>query len=344
MDLWPLLRPLMFQIDAEEAHNMGMAAIQSGFVRVPRFSHPSLEQTLFGVKFENPVGLAAGFDKSAVAVDQWEDLGFGFVEVGTVTYHAQPGNPKPRLFRIPEEQAVINRFGFNNEGAARIADRLKLASPRIPLGINLGKSKVTPVEDAAGDYAGSYGLLHGMGDYFVVNVSSPNTPGLRGLQEKGPLMDIFNGLKAVDPARPMFVKVAPDLSTTELHDVLDVVHEQKLTGIIATNTTIRRDMLRHDPHQAGGLSGKPVRSLSDQMLEEIARSSNPEMIIIGVGGVFSGEDVVRKIELGAHLVQVYTGWIYGGPMMVPDSLRCLAKEIEKRGMRSVAELRKSLIR
>lgn len=322
---------------------MGMAAIQSGLIRVPRFNHSSLEQELFGVKFENPLGLAAGFDKNAVAIDQWEDLGFGFVEVGTVTFHSQPGNPKPRLFRLPEEQAVINRFGFNNDGAARISDRIKVSSPKIPLGINLGKSKITPVEEAAEDYAGSYRLLHGLGDYVVVNVSSPNTPGLRGLQEKGPLLEIFHGLKAVDPSRPMFVKVAPDLSTDELHDVIDVVHETKLTGIIATNTTVRRDMLRKDPQQTGGLSGRPVKTLADQMLEEIAKSSNPEITLIGVGGVFSGEDVVRKIELGAHLVQVYTGWIYGGPMMVPNALRHLADALEQKGMASVAELRKSAV-
>lgn len=340
MDLWPLLRPLLFQLDAEEAHNMGMAAIQAGMVRVPRFHHPNLEQTLFGVKFENPLGLAAGFDKSAVAVDQWEDLGFGFVEVGTATFHAQPGNPKPRLFRIPEEQAVINRFGFNNDGAARIADRLRIASPSIPVGVNLGKSKITPVEDAAEDYAGSFRLLHGLGDYFVVNVSSPNTTGLRGLQEKGPLLEILSGLKEVDAARPMFVKVAPDLSPAELKDVIDVAHEMKLTGIIATNTTIRRDVIKHDPSQTGGLSGKPLKPLADQMLEEIARSSNPETVIIGVGGVFTGEDVVRKIELGAHLVQVYTGWIYSGPTMIPNALAHLAKELERRGMNSVSDLRR----
>ncbi|MBX3118644.1 MAG: quinone-dependent dihydroorotate dehydrogenase [Fimbriimonadaceae bacterium] len=339
MDLWPLLRPLLFQLDAEEAHNMGMAAIQSGLAQVPRFTHPSLEQTLFGVRFANPLGLAAGFDKNAVAVDQWEDLGFGFIEVGTATFHPQPGNPKPRLFRIPEEQAIVNRFGFNNDGAARIADRLRIASPSIPVGVNLGKSKITPVEDAAKDYAGSYQLLHGLGDYFVVNVSSPNTPGLRGLQEKGPLIEILTGMKQIDDKRPTFVKVAPDLSPAELQDVVQVAHEMNLTGIIATNTTIRRDVLQRDPNQAGGLSGKPLKTLSDQMLAEIARSTDPNMVIIGVGGVFTGEDVVRKIELGAHLVQVYTGWIYGGPMMAPNSLAHLAAELAKRGMKSVEELR-----
>lgn len=267
-----------------------------------------------GLKFPNPLGLAAGFDKNAVAVRHWHKLGFGFVEVGTVTPVGQPGNDKPRLFRIPSEKALINRLGFNNAGAEAMRAQLRgYTSHAVPLGINLGKNKLTPDEKAAEDYLKSFQILEPFGDYYVVNVSSPNTPGLRALQDRGPLNEIFAALRAVGSSKPMLVKIAPDLSDESLREVVEVAVENKLAGIIATNTTIRRDVLRTDPGQIGGLSGRPVFDLSNHALRVIAEVAPPEMTLIGVGGVFTADDVRRKQELGAKLVQMYTGWIYGGP-------------------------------
>lgn len=305
----------------ERAHNLAMAAISRGWVKAGRVDEPALGQTLFGVHFPNPIGLAAGFDKNAQAVDRWVDLGFGFTELGTVTKHAQPGNPKPRLFRLPQDKALINRMGFNNEGASAIQPRLQAAKREIPIGINLGKSKVTPVEDAAKDYAASFALLAPHADYVVVNVSSPNTPGLRGLQEKGPLTEILTGLQAIDRSKPLFVKIAPDLTLGEIDDVIEVVHMLRLTGIIATNTTVDRSGLTRDPGEAGGLSGRPLFEPSNLVLEYLAQSCSRDVILVGVGGIFSVEDVLQKIALGAHLVQIYTGWVYGGPTLIPRLVR-----------------------
>lgn len=318
------LRPLAFQVDPETVHERAMWALSRGFLQAPAFHDPKLEQTLFGVKFPNPLGLAAGFDKNALAVNFWHKLGFGFVEVGTVTFHPQPGNPKPRLFRLPEEKGLINRLGFNNDGAQVVAGRLAESKPKIPVGINLGKSKITPLEEAAKDYAESFRLLRPFGDYFVVNVSSPNTPGLRELQGKDHLLAIFNQLREVDSTKPMFVKVAPDLAEPALDEVVEVALAMKLTGIVATNTTIRRDMLATNPQQEGGLSGRPVQAVSDQTLAYLKKQVGDDLILIGVGGIFDGKDLKRKLDLGAKLAQVYTGWIYGGPRMVPQALQALA--------------------
>jgi dihydroorotate dehydrogenase len=339
-----VLRPMMFQLDPEAAHETAMRFLRAGVLKARHFEYPTLEQTLFGVHFANPLGLAAGFDKNALVLDHWHQLGFGFVECGTVTYHPQPGNDKPRMFRLPQHKAIINRLGFNNEGARAAATRLAEAKPKVPVGVNLGKSKITEVADAAKDYQESFRLLHKFGDYFVVNVSSPNTPGLRSLQEKGPLLEILQALREVDDQRPLFVKVAPDLELSALDDVVDVAKQTKLTGIIATNTTISRVDLPPDARnvsEAGGLSGAPLRTLSNQALRHLYHASGKDMILMGVGGIFNGDDLFEKIALGAHLCQTYTGWVYGGPHMVPDSLKGLVARMAREGIKTLDELRGS---
>ncbi len=334
-----VIRPLAFLFDAETVHERAMWALERGLFRARPFADPRLKQTLFGVEFPNPLGLAAGFDKNAAALDHWHALGFGFVECGTVTFHAQPGNERPRLFRLPEEKALINRLGFNNVGARAVATRLAAAKPRIPVGVNLGKSKITPLEQAAMDYEESFKLLHSFGDYFVVNVSSPNTPGLRNLQDRGPLTEILQRLRAIDATRPLFVKVSPDLEWAALDEVVGVATEAKVTGLIATNTTIARDMLTTDPEEEGGLSGAPLKRRSDEVLAHLYRACDRSMILMGVGGIFTGEDLYQKIRLGAHLAQVYTGWVYGGPHMAPDVLEELVMLMQRDGVKTLEEIR-----
>ncbi len=334
-----VLRPAAFLLDPEKVHEIAMWMLSRGLFRAPAFTDKRLEQTLFGVTFPNPLGLAAGFDKNGKALDHWHQMGFGFVEAGTVTQHAQPGNPKPRMFRLPADKALINRLGFNNDGARAIATRLAVAKSQIPLGVNLGKSKITDIADAASDYEASFRLLHKFGDYFAVNVSSPNTPGLRTLQEKGPLLEILASLREVNKEKPLFVKVAPDLEMSALADVIAVAHEAKLTGLIATNTTISRDGLSADPGQDGGLSGAPVLEKSNQFLAHLYKSCNPSIILIGVGGIMSGKDVYDKIRLGAHLCQIYTGWIYGGPAMVPAAMQELTSLMNRDAIQSLSQLR-----
>ena len=326
-------------MDPEKVHELAMGMLEKGFIRAPEFREKRLEQTLFGVHFPNPIGLAAGFDKNAKALDFWHQLGFGFVEVGTITYHAQPGNPRPRLFRIPEDKALINRMGFNNDGAQKVATRLASAKSQVPVGVNLGKSKIAELAQASTDYQESFRLLHDFGDYFVVNVSSPNTPGLRALQEKGPLLEIIHAIREVDAAKPLFVKMAPDLEFSALDDVIAVAHETKLTGLIATNTTIGREGISHDPGQAGGMSGAPLLTRSNQFLSYLYQSCDMDMVLIGVGGIMSGADVYEKIRLGAHLCQIYTGWIYGGPKMIPAALKQLNWFMRRDGFESIAEVR-----
>lgn len=337
-----LIRPLLFRMDPERVHEWAFSLLARGLIRATEYRHPILAQTLFGVKFANPLGLAAGFDKDARAVKAWPRLGFGFVEVGTVTPRPQPGNPRPRLFRFPEDGAIINRMGFNNEGAAAMATRLRRAPSRIPLGINLGKNKDTALEDAADDYAAAFSRLKDLGDYVVVNVSSPNTPGLRALQDRSSLLEIVAAMRKVDAVRPLFVKVAPDLEPSALAEVAEVVEETNLTGVIATNTTLSRGGLTRDPGEAGGLSGRPVRERADAALAHLA-TLLPNRVLIGVGGVFTGEDVYRKLCLGASLVQVYTGWVYGGPSSAPRMLRELVALLERDGARSLDEVRRSAL-
>ena len=319
-----LLRPLAFQIDPEKVHEIAMHNIAKGVIpgREIPLEHDSIE--LFGVRFPNRLGLAAGFDKNALAVNYWHRFGFGFVEIGTVTWHAQPGNDRPRLFRLPADKALINRMGFNNEGAPAVAERLSNSAPKIPIGVNLGKSKITPLEEAYLDYKQSFEVLQNLGDYFVVNVSSPNTPGLRSLQDREPLIRIFDALRGVNGTKPMFVKVAPDLTEEALTEILQVAIEMQLTGIIATNTTISRGGLATKDEklksQTGGLSGQPVFAMSNDALEFLSRNKPKEMLLQGVGGVFDRAGYDAKRRLGADLVQLYTGWIYGGPGLVPKIL------------------------
>ncbi|HVT11772.1 MAG TPA: quinone-dependent dihydroorotate dehydrogenase [Fimbriimonadaceae bacterium] len=337
-----LVRPLAFKIDPERVHNLAVWLISQGLVRARPFEDARLRQTLFGVEFPNPLGLAAGFDKNAAAVDHWHRLGFGYAELGTITHLAQPGNPKPRLFRLPKHRALINRMGFNNDGAEAVAARLSGSTPKLPIGINLGKSKVTELQKAPDDYRESFRLLRTYGAYFVVNVSSPNTPGLRSLQERGPLLEIVSAIRSVDAAMPLLIKVAPDLETPALDEVVQVAHEAKATGLIATNTTISREGI-DGPNAAetGGLSGAPLRDRSNQFLSHLYASCDRSKILIGVGGIFSGADLYEKIRLGAHLCQTYTGWIYGGPGSTPRMLRELVALMERDGIASLAELRGS---
>ncbi len=309
-----------------------------------------LQQKLWGACFPNPVGLAAGFDKDGVAAGVWSSLGFGFAELGTVTLQAQPGNPRPRLFRLPLDKAALNRMGFNNCGAAamakRLADTVSLgATQPIPIGINLGKSKVTPLEQAAADYLGSFRLLKDLGDYFVVNVSSPNTAGLRSLQEAAGLSAILDALQQENKGqKPIFVKIAPDLEWEAIADILELRKAYQLAGIIATNTTIRRDGLKTQliqatgksvHEEAGGISGVPVRDRSTEVIRFIWQKTHGQLPIIGVGGIFTADDAWEKITAGASLVQVYTGWIYEGPWMVRRILEGLLQRLEERGLNSI---------
>lgn len=339
-----LLRPLLFNFDPEVAHNLALWAIRHGLVSASRFRDPRLSQELFGISFPNPLGLAAGFDKNAVALQHWERLGFGFAEIGTVTAHAQPGNAKPRMFRLPFEYALINRLGFNNVGAEGVAKNLLGVSTGIPIGVNLGKSKVTALDRAPEDYQQSFRLLKDHGAYFVINVSSPNTPGLRELQEKSRLMEILAAIREVDAHKPLFVKVAPDLEMSALDDVVAVAHETRLTGLIATNTTISRESLPPGDYQEGGLSGAPLKAKAQEFMRHLFKSCDKGMVLIGVGGIFTGQDLFERISAGAHLCQIYTGWVYGGPGTAPKILRELVELMEQHGAQSLTELRGSAVR
>ncbi|MDF5730009.1 MAG: quinone-dependent dihydroorotate dehydrogenase [Rhizonema sp. PD38] len=314
-------------------------------------SNARLEQTLFGLRFPNPMGLAAGFDKDGIAAPIWSSLGFGFAELGTVTFHPQPGNPPPRLFRLPLDKAALNRMGFNNCGAQIMATRLAQirheSTLSIPLGINLGKSKVTLLEEAAKDYLDSFRLLKDWGDYFVVNVSSPNTPGLRSLQDAAMLGTILDVLQQENNAyKPLFVKIAPDLEWEAIADIICLAKTYRLAGIIATNTTIRRNGLKTQiisqtgksvQEEAGGISGAPLGDRSTEVIRFIWQQTQGQLPIIGVGGIFTDEDAWEKITAGASLIQVYTGWIYEGPLMVRRILAGLLSKLEQNGLNSISE-------
>lgn len=332
------LRKGLFRLDPERAHHLGMAAIRSGWIRPPVPSDPRLRVTLWGTPFANPLGLAAGFDKDGVGASQWHHLGFGFAELGTVTLEAQPGNPTPRLFRLPQDRALINRMGFNNHGAGAMERTLEAARPGLPLGINLGKLKATSPERAAQEYAEVARRLHRFGAYVVINVSSPNTPGLRGLQEKGPLTEILHAVREVIGGRPLLAKIAPDLTASQLDDVLDVAIDQRLEGLIATNTTLSRDGLALDPGEAGGLSGAPLAARADEVLAYLAQGLPPGAVLIASGGVMTGDDVVRKLRLGATLVQAYTGFVYGGPAWPGQVLRRVLEVLDAEGVPQVGDL------
>jgi dihydroorotate dehydrogenase len=308
--------------DAEVAHERTLrmttrlGALPPVVAGLRRYFGGAAPRTVFGVRFPGPVGLAAGMDKDGRALKAWPAFGFGFVEVGTVTWHAQPGNPRPRLYRLPASEGVINRMGFNNGGASALADRLRALGPLpVPLGVSIGKSKVTPVEDAVEDYRASLDVLAPHADYFAVNVSSPNTPGLRGLQDKAALDTL---LGALDTTVPLLVKIAPDLTEQAIADVLEVCAAHKVAGLIATNTTLSRENIAAQDsatgEETGGLSGRPLTARALDVVTFVAKESN--LPIIGVGGIHSADDALRMLDAGASLVQLYTGFIYRGPGLV----------------------------
>lgn len=338
-----VIRPILFKYDAEKVHHFVVSVLKFAY-RFPfgkqilsamyKIEHPSLVREVAGLKFPNPVGLAAGFDKNAEFTDEMEALGFGFVEIGTVTPRPQPGNDKPRLFRLPADKGIINRMGFNNLGSGVASGKLQYRKSTIPIGGNIGKNKVTPNEKALDDYIACFNELYDNVDYFVVNVSSPNTPGLRELQEKGPLLQILGelqklNLRKVTP-KPIFLKIAPDLTNSQLDDIVDIVLESRIAGVIASNTTLSRSDLRTSNSTveaigAGGLSGKPLTKRSTEVVRYICQKSNHAFPVIAVGGIMSAQDALEKFEAGASLVQIYTGFIYEGPGLIKSICKSLIK-------------------
>jgi dihydroorotate dehydrogenase len=366
-------RPILFTQDAESIHERTMRMLgwagrhelvceaMNSFLGAPR-----LPIELFGLRFPNPVGLAAGMDKEAAAVPAWAAMGFGFTELGAATWLAQPGNPSPRLFRAIAEEAIVNRMGFNNPGAELLAQRLAAGRatgrwPDHPVGMNLGKSKVTPLEKAAEDYANSFRVLRPHLDFFVVNVSSPNTPNLRQLQDKGALDEILAAIQQINEVegrkaapgelsrptndvshKPILVKVAPDLSFEALDEILELVAPRRIAGIIATNTTVTRPAVTDADVQriyaeTGGLSGRPLRSRSTEMVRHLYRQTRGRLPIVGVGGIFSAADAWEKIAAGASLIQIYTGLVYEGPGIAKHIVAGLIERLESRGMRNLTQ-------
>ncbi len=324
-----LIRPLLFCFDPEKVHYFTFSLIRllskiPGvsfiFKAIYEVNDPRLEREVFGLKFKNPVGLAAGFDKDAKLYKELSNFGFGFIEIGTVTPKAQDGNPKIRLFRLKEDAAIINRMGFNNGGVQEAVERLK-SNTNVLIGGNIGKNKLTPNELATSDYEICFDALYDYVDFFVVNVSSPNTPNLRELQEKEPLTQLLNSLQNKNLARPkqkpILLKIAPDLTNEQLLDIIDIINTTKIAGVIATNTTISREGLQSENKvETGGLSGKPLTNRATEVIRFLAENSNKSFPIIGVGGIHSAEDALEKLEAGASLIQLYTGFIYEGPALI----------------------------
>lgn len=370
-----LIRPALFSQQPENAHHRAINSL--AWVSNHPFACDALESfyaapplpvDLFGLRFPNPVGLAAGMDKCADAVPAWAALGFGFSELGGVTWHPQPGNPPPRMFRAVADEAIINRMGFNNPGAEALAEKLRgwrtrRLWPRHPVGINLGKSKITPLENAAEDYANSFRVLRDLADFFVVNVSSPNTPGLRQLQDKAALDEILaamqelqssptrsavsgaqttdKGLRTTD-SKPMLIKVAPDLTFDALDEILELTEQRNIAGIVATNTTITRPAtdntyVQHIYSETGGLSGRPLRNRSTEVIRHLYRQSRGKLPIVGVGGIFTADDAWEKILAGASLVQIYTGLVYEGPGLAQDIVAGLVGKLGQECASSLLE-------
>lgn len=342
--MYSVLRDILFNFDAEDVHYFSMNTIKSvskvevlqklmakGF----QYHNPSLEKQVFGLPFKNPVGIGAGFDKNALYIKELATIGFGFVEIGTVTPLPQPGNEKPRLFRLPKDKAIINRMGFNNDGVKAVAARLRASKKNIIVGGNIGKNKATLNEDAWKDYEICLNELFDCVDYFVVNVSSPNTPGLRELQERTFLHRILSHLQNINHGRintkPLLLKIAPDLTVGQLDDIIELAQEVRLSGLVATNTTISRKGLSSDKESveqigSGGLSGLPLKEKSTQIIKYINRQTNGSIPIIASGGIFNGKDAKEKLAAGASLVQLWTGFIYEGPAIVRNICRELAGE------------------
>ena len=337
-----LVRPILFSLPPETAHELALHSLSllPSRLLAKQFSDPALRIERFGLSFPNPVGLAAGFDKNGVALQPLAALGFGFIEAGTVTFHPQPGNPRPRLFRLREDQALINRAGFNNAGAAAFAQRVKQQRPHCVLGVSIGKSKITPLESATEDYLKSFELVYEVADYIAVNVSSPNTPQLRELQQSDQLTSLLSALLArnreLQKPLPLLVKLSPDLERRDLEMIVDVIERLHIDGIIATNTTTSRAGLRTDEKQVaacgeGGLSGKPLAHRSTRMIADLYELTGGRIPLIGVGGIFNAEDAWEKIAAGASLVQLYTGFIYQGPNIATEINEGLATILAREG-------------
>lgn len=333
------IRKILFLFDPESVHNFVIFLLRipllSKILRlIYHYHHPSLYQSLFGLSFPNPVGLAAGFDKGAKLISQMADVGFGFLEIGTVTPQPQSGNPKPRIFRLVSDEALINRMGFNNDGIDTIVGRLKQKNKQIIIAGNIGKNKTTPNEKAGDDYLECFTALYDYVDFFVVNVSSPNTPGLRELQDKKPLTKLLQKLQALNKEqltrKPILLKIAPDLNEQHLDNIIEIIRETKLDGIVATNTTIARENLKTSKRKIneigeGGLSGIPLRDKSTEIIRYINKRSQGNIPIIGVGGIHRPEDAIEKLKAGASLVELYTGFIYEGPSLIKKINKALVR-------------------
>ncbi|MCU1288338.1 MAG: Dihydroorotate dehydrogenase (quinone) [Acidobacteria bacterium] len=348
-----IIRQLLFKMPTETAHEFGVESLKLGLA--PKLAQKLAAQFLqeeafgklprFGLNFKSPMGIAAGFDKNGVVVNQLAALGFGFVEVGTVTFNPQKGNEKPRLFRLPEDEALINRLGFNNEGTRKVVERLKKINPACVLGVNIGKNKDVPNEEAVENYLKSFDPASTVADYIAVNVSSPNTPNLRQLQKAENLEELLTALQKRNrelSAKPLLVKIAPDLSEAEIEAVADIAVRLNLSGIIATNTTINRSHLKTsrdniDEIGSGGLSGKPLRRRSTEVISKIYKYSNGKIPIVGVGGIFTAEDAFEKIAAGACLIQAYTGFVYQGFTFARDINKGLSAILKKKGFKSLDE-------
>ncbi|HUH26245.1 MAG TPA: quinone-dependent dihydroorotate dehydrogenase [Flavobacterium sp.] len=333
-----ILRPLFFKCDPEKVHHFTFSLIQftqkipgvkAMIQSIYQVNDKRLETEVFGLKFKNPVGLAAGLDKDAKIYNELDAFGFGFIEIGTITPKAQEGNPKKRLFRLKEDSGIINRMGFNNGGIELAVERLK-KNKGVLIGGNIGKNKVTPNEEAVNDYILCFDALYDYVDYFVVNVSSPNTPNLRALQDKEPLTALLSTLqqKNLDKPKqkPILLKIAPDLTNEQLLDIIDIVNETKIAGVIATNTTISREgLISENKQEMGGLSGKPLTKRSTEVIRFLSEKSNKSFPIIGVGGIHSAADALEKLDAGASLVQIYTGFIYEGPGLIKEINQAILK-------------------
>ncbi|HBI00598.1 MAG TPA: quinone-dependent dihydroorotate dehydrogenase [Flavobacterium sp.] len=326
-----LIRPILFCFDPEQVHHFTFSLIRflnkipgfgNLFQSIYEVKNPKLEREVFGLKFKNPVGLAAGFDKDAKLYQELSNFGFGFIEIGTLTPKPQEGNPKKRLFRLKEDSAIINRMGFNNGGVLEAVERLK-KNNGVLIGGNIGKNKNTPNEEATSDYEICFEALFLHVDYFVVNVSSPNTPNLRALQDKEPLTNLLQTLQNLNlqkpKQKPILLKIAPDLTNEQLFDIIDIINETKIAGVIATNTTLSREGLQSENRaEMGGLSGKPLTNRSTEVIRFLSENSNKSFPIIGVGGIHSADDAIEKLNAGASLVQLYTGFIYEGPGLIKE--------------------------
>lgn len=353
-----LARPMLFSMPAEKVHHLSMGMfhattippLSSALGLATRVSDPCLKTKVFGIDFDNPIGLAAGFDKQATWFNSLRHLGFSHIEVGTITGEAQDGNPHPRLFRLPDDQALINRMGFNNVGARQAADALSKTNIKTIVGINIGKTRIVDVDKAVDDYQKSFRLLFPYARYFTVNVSSPNTPGLRTLQDRGPLTDLMGELIQLNKElatqqstsrRPILLKIAPDLNDDQVNDIAAIANELSIDAIIATNTTISRQNLKTSAETvtaigAGGLSGRPLTQVSRNMVKSLYQKTEGNIPIVGVGGIMTGDDAWQMVCNGASLIQVYTGFIYGGPFFVRNLNRHLVRKIREEGLVNIA--------